>query len=152
MQVSIEPLSQRVQAVHAKLPMGSLIELGLGILGENLLISFTSNSGCQSFLLNEDGLQTYKSYIVLPQKLNLTHYLPKCSLDELVLTRYAWPNEDENSVGIEIVLPFFRMQICGHWEGKSLRGACVLLLPKIFSHDLGQVYEDLGYFNRDQLA
>jgi hypothetical protein len=133
-------------------PLGILQDLGLGALGESLLISFTSNLACQSFLLSEDDFQIYKSYIVLPQKLDLTHHLPKCSPDELVLRRYSWPNEDENSVGIEIVLPFLRMQICGHWEGTILQGACISLFPKIFSHDLGQYFEDLGYFNRDQLA
>jgi hypothetical protein len=128
-------------------PLGILQDLSLGALRENLLISFTSNLACQSFLLSEDDFQVYKSYIVLPQKLDLTHYLPKCSPDELVIRRYSWPNEDEKSVGIEIVLPFLRMQICGHWEGTILQGACVSLFPKIISHDLGQDFEDLGYFN-----
>jgi hypothetical protein len=133
-------------------PLGILQDLSLGALGENLLISFTSNLACQSFILSEDNLQEYESYILLPQKLDLTHHLPKCSPDELFIRRYSWPNTDENSVGIEIVLPFLRMQICSHWEGSILQGACVSLLPKILSHDLGQDFEDLGYFNRDQLA
>lgn len=111
MQSSIEPIPHRTQAIHVKLPMGSLTELGLGILGEDLLIGFKTEQASHSFLLSKDGFQNYEKFIDLPQKLDLTRHLPKCSTEELILNSYAWPNEDERSVGIEAVLPFVRMQI-----------------------------------------
>lgn len=152
MQASIEPLPHRSQAVQANLPIGSLTELALGILAENLLIGFRTEQAYKSFLLSRDGFQGIEMFTNLPQKLDLTRYLPKCSKEELILKFYSWPNEDEKSVGIEVVLSFVRLQICGHWESSILQGACVTLLPEIFSHDLEKDYKDLGYFNRNQLA